>query len=84
MAQINIRMDDELKASADSIFEELGLNMTTAFTIFVRQTIRQGGIPFKITTRTDPFYNRENMKVLRQSIKEADEGKLTAHEMIEE
>jgi len=83
MAQINIRIDDELKSRADSIFEELGLNMTTAFTIFVRQTIRQGGIPFEITTRTDPFYNKENMKVLRQSINEADEGKLTAHELIE-
>jgi DNA-damage-inducible protein J len=83
MAQVNIRIDDELKSRADSIFEELGLNMTTAFTMFVRQTIRQGGIPFEITTRTDPFYNKENMKVLRQSVKEADEGKLTAHEMIE-
>jgi DNA-damage-inducible protein J len=84
MAQVNIRIDDDLKARADSIFEELGLNMTTAFTMFVRQTIRQGGIPFEITTRVDPFYNTENMKVLRQSIKEAGEGKLTAHELIEE
>jgi DNA-damage-inducible protein J len=84
MAQVNIRIDDELKARADNIFEELGLNMTTAFTMFVRQTIRQGGIPFQITTRTDPFYNTENMKILRQSIKEANEGKLTVHEIIEE
>jgi len=84
MAQINIRIDDELKNRAENIFEELGLNMTTAFTMFIRQTIRQGGIPFDITTRTDPFYNTENIKVLHQSIKEAEEGKLTAHELIEE
>jgi DNA-damage-inducible protein J len=84
MAQVNIRIDDDLKARADNIFEELGLNMTTAFTMFVRQTIRQGGIPFEITTRVDPFYNTENMKVLRQSIKEAGEGKLTSHEPVEE
>jgi DNA-damage-inducible protein J len=84
MAQINIRIDDELKIRADSIFEELGLNMTTAFTMFIRQTIRQGGIPFEITTRTDPFYSAEYMKVLRDSIKKAEEGKLTAHELIEE
>ena len=76
MAQVNIRIDDKLKIRADSIFKELGLNMSTAFTIFIRQTIRQGGIPFKITTRTDPFYNPENIKVLRQSIKEAKQGKL--------
>ena len=84
MAQVNIRLDDDLKARADSIFEELGLNMTTAFTMFIRQTIRQGGIPFEITTKTDPFYGAENMETLRKSIKEAEEGKLTAHDLIEE
>jgi DNA-damage-inducible protein J len=84
MAQVNIRIDDELKARADDIFNELGLNMTTAFTIFIRQTIRQGGIPFEITTRSDPFYSAENMKELRKSIKKAEEGKLAAHELIEE
>ena len=84
MAQINIRIDDELKVRADHIFEELGLNMTTAFTMFIRQTIRQGGIPFEITTKPDLFYNVENMKVLHQSVKEAEEGRLAAHELIEE
>ena len=84
MAQVNIRIDDELKTRAENIFEELGLSMTTAFTIFVRQTIRQGGIPFEITTNVDPFYNAENMKVLSRSIKKAEKGKLTPHELIEE
>jgi len=84
MAQVNIRIDDDLKVRADNIFNELGLNMTTAFTMFIRQTIRQGGIPFEITTRKDPFYSAENMKILRKSIQEAEEGKLTAHEIIEE
>jgi DNA-damage-inducible protein J len=84
MAQVNIRIDDDLKVRADSIFNELGLNMTTAFTMFIRQTIRQGGIPFEITTRKDPFYSAVNMNILRKSIQEAEEGKLTAHELIEE
>jgi len=83
MAQVNIRIDDGLKEKADSLFEELGLNMTTAVNMFVRQVVRQGGIPFEITTRTDPFYSDTNMRVLRQSIKEANEGKLTEHELIE-
>jgi len=84
MAQVNIRIDDDLKVRADNIFNELGLNMTTAFTMFIRQTIRQGGIPFEVTTRKDPFYDAENMKVLLKSIQEANKGKLTAHELIEE
>jgi len=83
MAQVNIRMDDSLKEKADRLFEDLGLNMTTAVNMFVRQVIRQGGIPFEVTTRIDPFYSARNMKVLMQSIKEADEGKLTEHDLIE-
>ncbi|MCL2120876.1 MAG: type II toxin-antitoxin system RelB/DinJ family antitoxin [Clostridiales bacterium] len=84
MAQVNIRMDDSLKEKADSLFEELGLNMTTAVNIFVRQVIRQGGIPFEITTKIDPFYSESNLRVLRQSIQDADAGRLTEHELIEE
>ena len=42
----------------------------------------QGGIPFDITVNTDPFYSAENMKVLRQSIADADAGKLAEHELI--
>ena len=83
MAQVNIRMDDSLKEKADCLFEDLGLNMTTAVNMFVRQVIRQGGIPFEITTKIDPFYSARNLKVLMQSIREADEGKLTEHELIE-
>ena len=46
---INIRMDSDLKAQADALFGELGMNLSTAFNIFVRQSIREGGIPFEIT-----------------------------------
>lgn len=46
---ISIRMDSDLKAKADALFSELGMNLTTAFNIFVRQSIREGGIPFEIS-----------------------------------
>ena len=45
---ISIRMDADLKAQADALFNELGMNLTTAFNIFVRQSLREGGIPFKV------------------------------------
>jgi DNA-damage-inducible protein J len=83
MTHVNIPIDYSLKEKADSLFEELGLSMTTAVNIFVRQAVKQGGIPFEITAKTDPFYSDSNMRVLMQSIKEADEGKLTEHELIE-
>lgn len=46
---ISIRMDTELKTAAEALFEELGMNLTTAFNIFVRQSLREGGIPFIIS-----------------------------------
>ena len=46
---ISFRMDTELKAAAEALFDELGMNISTAFNIFVRQSLREGGIPFKIT-----------------------------------
>ncbi len=46
---ISIRMDTKLKAQAEELFGELGMNLSTAFNIFVRQSLREGGIPFQIT-----------------------------------
>lgn len=46
---ISIRMDSDLKAQADRLFGELGMNLTTAFNIFVRQSLREGRIPFDIS-----------------------------------
>lgn len=46
---ISIRMDSDLKAQADRLFGELGMNLTTAFNIFVRQSLREGRIPFEVS-----------------------------------
>ena len=46
---ISIRMDADLKSKADVLFNELGMNISTAFNIFVRQTLREGRIPFEIS-----------------------------------
>jgi DNA-damage-inducible protein J len=72
---LNIRIDKELKEQAEVFFNELGLNMSSAFNIFVRQSLRQGKIPFELSLVADPFYSSTNMAVLRQSIQEANEEK---------
>ena len=63
MAQttINIRMDEELKKSFENVCEELGLNMSTAMTIFAKKMSRERRIPFEVSY--DPFPNR----ICRQS-----------------
>lgn len=47
---INIHVDSEVKSQAQEIFTSLGLDMDTAIDIFLRQAIRQHGIPFAVTT----------------------------------
>ena len=46
---ITMRMDEELKAQAEELFADLGLNMTSAFTVFVKQAVREQSIPFRIS-----------------------------------
>ncbi|MBQ7523226.1 MAG: type II toxin-antitoxin system RelB/DinJ family antitoxin [Oscillospiraceae bacterium] len=45
---LNIRTDADVKATAEQLFERLGLTMSTAVNIFLRQAIRQGGLPFEV------------------------------------
>lgn len=61
---ISIRMDADLKAQADALFGELGMNITTAFNIFVRQALREGRIPFDISLNQP---NRETLAALMEA-----------------
>lgn len=45
---LNIRIDKDIKDQAEGIFNELGINMTTAVNIFLRTAIREHGIPFEL------------------------------------
>ena len=46
---VTLRVDEDLKKQADVLFSELGLNLTTAFNIFLRQSVREQQIPFRVT-----------------------------------
>lgn len=45
---LNIRTDKAVKDQAEQIFNELGLNMTTAVNLFLKTAIRENGIPFEL------------------------------------
>ena len=47
---MSIRMDSELKKQAEVMLSDMGLNMTTAMNMFLRQVVRQGKIPFEVAT----------------------------------
>ncbi len=48
----NISIDAEIKKQAQELFAELGMDLSTAVNIFIRQALRQRSIPFEITTET--------------------------------
>lgn len=83
MAQsmVNIRMDEDLKKSMEQVCKELGMSMTTAFTIFAKKVSREKRIPFEVSV--DPFYSESNMEFLRQGIAELNAGHGVEHELIE-
>ncbi len=78
---VNIRMDEELKKSMEQTCQELGMNMTTAFTIFARKMCREKRIPFEVSI--DPFYSESNMAHLRRGVEALNAGKGVAHDIIE-
>lgn len=78
---ITIRMDEKLKKQAEILFEDMGLNMTTAITMFTKAVVRQNKIPFEISA--DPFYSEENQRHLQKAIADLEAGKGQIHELIE-
>ena len=86
MAQtmVNFRMDEELKKKMEETCKDLGLSMTTAFTIFAKKMIREKRIPFDVSV--DPFYSESNMSYLKKMVGEIESGKavLVEHELKED
>ena len=80
---ITIRMDESLKKQAETLFNEIGMNMTTAFTIFAKTAVRQQKIPFTLDVNVNPFYSEKNMERIRRGIIALDAGQGIEHELIE-
>ena len=51
-ANINVRVDPNLKREAEALFADLGLNMSSAITLFLKSAINHDGIPFEIRRHT--------------------------------
>ena len=79
---VTIRMDENLKKQAEAIFEEMGLNMTTAITVFVKAVVRQRKIPFEIAA--DPFYTVTRQTRPRQMVTDQEADSERVYELLEE
>lgn len=71
---VSIRMDEDLKKSFDSVCNDLGLNMSTAITIFAKKMSREKRIPFDVSL--DTFYSESNVRHIYESLDQLKAGKI--------
>lgn len=78
---LNVRTDKSLKLKSEKIFNELGINMTTAINMFLRATVRENGIPFALKLDKP---NKATIKAIREGEKIAEDKKVKGCHNIEE
>ena len=64
MSSFSIRMDSDIKKQSESLYNALGLNLTTAINVFLRKSIQAGGFPFDV--RLDNF-NNETVRAIKEA-----------------
>ena len=82
---ITIRIDEDIKRDAESLFIKLGLNMSVAVNAFFRQAVREQAIPFQLKAKSkyDEYFNEYNMKILEESITQAKAGNVVVKTIAE-
>ena len=80
MAQsiVNFRLDENIKKAMEKVCKDMGMSMSTAFTIFATKVARERRIPFEITA--DPFYSSKNMDYINSIIEKIENGKANLKE----
>ena len=73
MANVSFRMDDTLKQQTEAVLEQLGLNMTTAMTMFAKTIVREQRLPLDLSI--DPFYSAANQSRLKRAIENYESGR---------
>lgn len=63
-ASISMRVNPQIKAEAESIYESLGMTLTEAINIFLHKSILEGGLPFDVR---QPRYNSETETAMREA-----------------
>ena len=79
---ITMRVEGKLKEQAEILCEEMGLTLSTVYTMLLKAIVHTRSIPFKIQA-PDPFYSEKNQAYLMESIRELDSGLGQEHELID-
>ena len=80
---VNFRLDENVKKNMEEVCREMGMSMSTAFTVFATKVSRERRIPFSITV--DPFYSEPNIERLKRIVDNIDSGRsvLKEHDLFE-
>ncbi|MBR2800366.1 MAG: type II toxin-antitoxin system RelB/DinJ family antitoxin [Oscillospiraceae bacterium] len=79
---VNFRMDSELKRAMETVCDELGMSLTTAFTIYARKLTRERRIPFEVSV--DPFWSEANLAHLHRGLEQLEAHNGQTHELLED
>ena len=72
---VTFRIDKDLKEQAEQVLESMGMNMTTALTVFTKTLVREGRIPFPVVA--DPFFHPTNQAWPRSAAADVEAGRGT-------
>lgn len=81
MAVINIRTEENVKRAASQVFDELGMDMSTAINIFLKKSINEQGIPFDVKLKTPNQTTIAAIKEGDEMVKRGEKGFATTKEM---
>lgn len=77
----SVRMDSDVKKQCEALYSELGMNLTTAINVFLRQSIRAGGFPFEV--RVDKP-NKETIAAMLEAEKISKDPNIQRYSDVEE
>jgi len=81
IANLQIRVDEDLRAQAQQVAGALGMDLTTAVRVFLRQMVSEKALPFR--PAIDPFYSAANMEALKKSIAQLEAGQVVSKTLAE-
>ena len=81
MATVQVRVDENLRARAQTVATSMGLDLASAVRLFLAQMVRENGLPFRPTA--DPFYSAGNQAALARSVAQLDAGRTVAKTLAE-
>ena len=81
MANVQVRVDENLRAQAQAVATSMGLDLASAVRLFLTQMVRENGLPFQ--PKADPFYSIQNQAELKKSIEQLNSGQTVTKTLAE-